>query len=87
MGSITKKPKAPTIQYITSPIVAPVIADASSESTEAQKTDVEISAEARRKSLLRRSRGRFGTITTSFRGFLNNTRTDGESQQKTLLGE
>ncbi len=41
--------------------------------------------EARTDNLLRRSRGRFGTVQTSFRGLLSPAATSG--QRKTLLGE
>lgn len=79
MGSITKRPKAPPIQQYTPP------PPQSSEPSEPVKTDEEISAEARKESLLRRSRGRFGTILTGFSGFLNAA--DDGNNRKTLLGE
>ncbi len=41
--------------------------------------------EAREQSLLRRSRGRFGTVLTGFTGLLSQT--SGQSGRKTLLGE
>lgn len=50
-----------------------------------EKTEAEIEAKARTQSLLRRSRGRFGTVLTGFRGFLNPV--DGNDNRKTLLGE
>jgi hypothetical protein len=45
----------------------------------------ETAAEQRRENLLRRNRGRFGTIQTSFRGLLGLATQGG--QRKTLLGE
>ncbi len=50
------------------------------------KKDVkETATKARVKTLLTRKRGRFGTIATSLRGFLGETKTD--NVRKTLLGE
>jgi hypothetical protein len=84
MGSIIKKPKAPVIKRVAPRAQTPVTPTVV-EPTETKKTDEEISADARTQSLLRRSRGRFGTIATSFRGFLNSS--DNNTQRKTLLGE
>ena len=42
--------------------------------------------EVRTQNLLSRNRGRYGTITTSFRGLLNSAQQD-NGQRKTLLGE
>ena len=84
MGSITKRPKAPTVQPYVPPTVTPVTSVETP--VEPEKTDSEIAAEAREKSLLRRSRGRFGTVLTSFKGFLSSAN-DGEAPRKTLLGE
>lgn len=83
MGSINSRPKAPPVQPYQ-----PVIyqAPASNES-EVEKSEAAIAGEARTESLLRRSRGRFGTILTGFRGFLNTTDNQGSSSRKTLLGE
>ncbi len=85
MGSITKKPKAPTITYVLPSEPTPVTAE-TVISSEPVKTDAEVQAEARTESLLRRSRGRFGTIATSFKGFLDSANSE-RNQQKTLLGE
>ena len=84
MGSISKKQKAPTIQYITNPVQTVVAEPTPIAASEPQNLDVSTS-EARAESLLRRSRGRFGTIATSFRGFFNKTNND--QPRKTLLGE
>lgn len=83
MGSVNSKSKAPpsqpvqTIVYRTPEPAIPI---------EPVKTDQEVLAEARTQSLLRRSRGRFGTILTSFRGVLSAKENDNKSS-KTLLGE
>ncbi len=84
MGSISKKPKAPTIQYITNPVQTVVAEPTTTVVSEPGNLEVNAS-EARTESLLRRSRGRFGTIATSFRGFFNTANND--QQRKTLLGE
>ena len=85
MGSIIKKPKAPAVRQIAPRIIAPApVADVVAEP---KKTDAEISADSRRQGLLRRSRGRLGTIATSFRGLLNSADSNNSNQRKTLLGE
>ncbi|MAZ76279.1 MAG: hypothetical protein CMH31_03140 [Micavibrio sp.] len=84
MGSLTKRPKIPkqvppvkTI-YVNNP-TSPEVTAVSTEASEAQVT-----SEERKESLLRRTRGRLGTIFTGFKGFLS----EGEqSTRKTLLGE
>ena len=86
MGSITSKPKAPTVITVpAAPVVTTPIVTAT-ESTNTQ-TDDEVRSEARESSLLRRSRGRLGTIATSFRGLLVNDNDTSTTQPKTLLGE
>lgn len=88
MGSITKKPKAPAITYVVrnEPVSATASTPATPAPVEPEKTDSQIKAESRTDSLLCRSRGRFGTIATSFRGFLDSANNQ-QSQPKTLLGE
>lgn len=83
MGSINSRPKAPAVQPYTPIVTSSPIVETPSELI---KSDAEIAAEGRRESLLRRNRGRFGTILTSFRGFLDQTSESGQSK-KTLLGE
>jgi len=81
MGSFLK-PKAVPLPQSPRPapsVTAPVIP------SEPTQTDSEIQAEAREQSLLRRNRGRLGTITTSFSGFLSPK--ENNSNRKTLLGE
>lgn len=83
MGSINSRPKAPAVQpYV--PISVPSVT--TSVTAEPVKTESEIAAEGRKESLLRRNRGRFGTILTGFRGFLDKS-SRAETASKTLLGE
>jgi hypothetical protein len=82
MGSLSSKPKAPSKpapQVVYVPAPAPVA------ETPATPDPVEEAAQARKSSLLARDRGRFGTVLTSFRGFL--AQKDASPQRKTLLGE
>lgn len=86
MGSLISTPKAaPAPVIVQAPASTPII----SEPATSQSTDVstaENSQEAREANLLKRDRSRFGTIATSFRGFLDLA--DGnKSNRKTLLGE
>lgn len=83
MGSLFKAPKVPTPQSVRRVTPAPV--PLPTPTTEPEKEASEIQAEARERSLLRRSRGRFGTITTGFTGFLSSSEPD--KNRKTLLGE
>ena len=80
MGSVKSKPKAPAPVVsapVSTSVAAPVVNMALDPEVEA--------AEARKSSLLARDRGRFGTILTSFRGFL--AQKESAPQRKTLLGE
>lgn len=82
MGSLTKAPKAPTRTVVVAaptPIATPVSPNTPGLSTREQN------ANQREDNLLVRERGRFGTIATSFRGFLSQN--EGASSRKTLLGE
>lgn len=81
MGRIKSSPKAPAqpqIVYVPTPVTT--VAE-----TPAQPSAEETKAAARTQSLLTRSRGRLGTIATSFRGFLGEK--DNGVKRKTLLGE
>jgi hypothetical protein len=81
MGSVTSRPKAPAqavSQVVYQPIQKPV-------EIPTAPGPAEDAAQARKSSLLARDRGRFGTILTSFRGFL--TQKESGPQRKTLLGE
>ncbi len=85
MGSMIKRSKVPTRQPV-SPNTA-FVAVPSVEAEKAEPMEEEIAASSRKKSLLRRSRGRFGTILTGFNGFLNPASSGESSSRKTLLGE
>ncbi len=88
MGILTGKAKAPPLPAVQ-PLPAPVVAPSAPQAP--VQTDEEISATARTESLLRRSRSRFGTILTGFKGFLSPTEgasgSASSSGRKTLLGE
>lgn len=84
MGSLFKSPKIPEPQPVR--YVVPTQTSAvTSTPSEPVKTESEVQTEARQQSLLRRNRGRLGTIITSFTGFLSPSETD--NRRKTLLGE
>ena len=84
MGSINSRSRTPAVQpYV--PVVTTSTTTPTAETTPV-KTDAEIATEARTENLLRRSRGRLGTILTGFRGFLDSSK-DQSSERKTLLGE
>ena len=82
MGIINTRSAPPPPQPVSPPVVI-----APPEPAKPAPTDAEIAAEARTESLLRRSRGRFGTILTGFRGFLDESNRDETTSRKTLLGE
>ena len=82
MGSLTSKPKAPAQ---STPQVVYVPATPTPAPVTSTPDPVQEAAEARKTSLLARDRGRFGTIMTSFRGFLGEK--NNGVQRKTLLGE
>lgn len=90
MGSISSKPKAPVqtvvqrVVYAPAPAVSTPPPPSSSPPSETPDTPSDPS-EARAESLLRRDRGRFGTVLTSFRGLLSPANPTGG--RKTLLGE
>lgn len=84
MGIISKTPRAPLVQPYVPPVQPPAAVQPVEPTTSAPNEE-EIALEARKESLLRRSRGRFGTILTGFRGFLSST--DANDTRKTLLGE
>lgn len=101
MGSLTSSPKipsyqapAPQIVYVPQPVAptpspasvsAPLPSDVS-VSDSAEPSIEETQSAAREDNLLRRQRGRFGTITTGFRGILSQTNSAAPAR-KTLLGE
>tara|TARA_B100001778_G_scaffold178796_1_gene147057 strand:+ start:134 stop:400 length:267 start_codon:yes stop_codon:yes gene_type:complete len=88
MGSLISTPKAaPAPVIVQAPAPAPVTVTTSETATDS--TDIsaaENAQEAREQNLLKRDRSRFGTIATSFRGFLDLADRNSKSR-KTLLGE
>ncbi|PCI99441.1 MAG: hypothetical protein COB14_06050 [Alphaproteobacteria bacterium] len=85
MGSLSSSSKAPTqpqVVYVSAPAAA-TSTNAQSAGNNAASTAAQAS-KSRVQSLLSRSRSRFGTIATSFQGFLGNSNAGG---RKTLLGE
>jgi hypothetical protein len=82
MGGLASRPKIPSPQ--PTPVVQPSTpTQPDPEVTQAERE--QSISEQRTSNLLRRSRGRFGTIRTGFRGLLDLVPTD--TQRKTLLGE
>ncbi len=94
MGSLVSKPKAPSRRGGANTIIQQMPIDnstfvSSSETSGDVSESVDVlTSEARSQNLLRRNRGRFGTILTGFRGAFG--RLDEQalsSKRKTLLGE
>ncbi len=88
MGSLSSRPKAPATQIVYVPSAGANSVPASSETGGASSNDAEsVSAQTlRNDSLLRRQRGRAGTVLTSYRGVLNSG-SNKTAGRKTLLGE
>jgi len=91
MGSIFGRPKTATS---TAPTTTTTQTSSAATETDNEPSISEQQATARTSSLLRRSRGRLGTITTSFKGFLDTKNSSQNpfanaqsTQRKTLLGE
>lgn len=96
MGSLASVPKIsttpqpqPQVRYVTAPRPAPESGSSSDTSSNTPSTndsgnDSAAVTQERETNLLRRSRGRSGTIRTSFRGLLGLSE---QQQRKTLLGE
>ena len=97
MGSLTSRPKvpqqtrSPQVIYVPSPQPhTPVTTGNTGGGSSTGGSDNtanadEVRAEAREQNLLSRSRGRLGTVQTSFRGLLSLA--GGNAGRKTLLGE
>ena len=70
-----------------STVVIREVASTPSTTTEqtAEKSSDVLNSEARSENLLRRGRGRYGTILTGFQGVLTNN--ESQKKRKTLLGE
>lgn len=83
MGSLSSSPKTP-VRAAPAPIVTPSV-PATAEPSESQNTAETAQAE-REQNLLRRTRGRLGTISTGLRGFLSE-KNEQTKPRKTLLGE
>lgn len=83
MGSLnplkTPKPAPIVVQEVAPPVV-----DETPTASSQEDLDKE-SSKARAESILKRRRGRLGTISTSFRGVLSTN--DLSPKRKTLLGE
>lgn len=86
MGSSkSRAPSSTTIIQQTPVSTAVDTSTSATTSTETEKASDVLSSEARSENILRRGRGRFGTILTGFQGVL--TKNDSQSKRKTLLGE
>lgn len=81
MGSLNSRPRAPQPPPV---VYIPPVTPQPTSPPPTGPTPEETRAEQRTQNLLRRSRGRFGTIETSFRGLLGLGSGQG---RKTLLGE
>lgn len=87
MGILSSRPDVPAQpqQQVIYYAPAPQSVTQTPAPTTPQATPEESAATARSNSLLQRSRGRFGTIQTSFRGLLDLA--NPAAARKTLLGE
>lgn len=84
MGSLTKRPKIPKQVPPVKTVYVSAPTEAEATANETETSEAQASSEARTESLLRRTRGRLGTVFTGFKGLLS----EGEqSARKTLLGE
>ena len=88
MGSLISTPKAASAPIIVqAPTPTPVTAvSGASQGSEASVSETVSASEVREANLLKRDRSRFGTVATSFRGFLDLADRN-NSNRKTLLGE
>ena len=91
MGSISSRPKVPTTPQVvfvpqSTPTPTSTSTSASTNTNADTSADTPATAsEARESNLLRRSRGRSGTVLTGFRGLLGTA--NNSQAKKTLLGE
>ena len=90
MGGLTSGPRPssaqPQVVYVSQPAVAVPSAPALDPTPASSDAQSEQSvAEVRESNLLRRDRGRFGTVQTGFSGLLNTAENTGG--RKSLLGE
>ena len=85
MGSMTSRPKAPSVQTVYMPVYNPAPDNTPPVVPAEPNPNPDAEASARRAAgLLERSRSAYGTVLTGFRGLLNQQNTQ---QRKTLLGE
>ena len=92
MGSLSSRPQIPSqpqVVYMPTPVYVPAPSSPSTPtptgSAPPAQTPEQVAAEGRKTSLLQRSRGRDGTVQTSFRGLLELA--GNAAGRKTLLGE
>ncbi|MGH1399430.1 MAG: hypothetical protein ACRBCT_09485 [Alphaproteobacteria bacterium] len=88
MGSISSRPSVPSTTVVYQSIPTTTTTNATSSTTTSSATEQsssESASESREASLLKRDRGRTGTVQTSFRGLVENL--NNTQQRKTLLGE
>ena len=81
MGSLSSSAKAPSqpqVVYVPAPT-------STSASNEPAQDSTKVASDARKQTLLRRARGRLGTIATGLQGLLSDGNSD--NTRKTLLGE
>lgn len=89
MGSLSSRPEIPAqpqVVYMPTPVYAPSSSSPSAPAPSGSSpTPEQAAAQGRTASLLQRSRSRFGTVQTSFRGLLELA--GNAAGRKTLLGE
>lgn len=91
MGSLTSSPKVPTptstVVYVPTPTATTAVTTTTAtNAAESAASAQDNAAQSRVENLLTRNRGRFGTVSGGFRGFLTQT-PDSVNKRKTLLGE
>lgn len=86
MGSLSSTPKVPQTQIVQVPVSTPQPpTQQPTQPVVSARERAEEESQERVRSLLSRGRSRFGTIATSFQGFLREI--DQGNARKTLLGE
>lgn len=83
MGSLKPLPTAPAQQVVYAPAPAAATTTTSTTTENNAASSAAQASKSRTQSLLSRGRSRFGTIATSFQGFLGNSNAGG---RKTLVG-
>ena len=88
MGGLSSRPRAPEIQYVVQQPAAPIQPSQPVKQVSVEQQKEENEAHVRSDNLLRRQRGRAGTILTGFRGLSDaGFAARGVAGRKTLLGE